>query len=135
MITHSGPKLAVGGVVWRGGDVLLIRRAKEPWKGQWSIPGGKVDFGEKLEAALMREILEETGIRARLRGFVGAFESITAHGHYVMIDYACEWEAGEPAAADDALDAAFFPFAQAMDKVSWDETRNVISLSKSLIAP
>jgi len=135
MITHSGPKLAVGGVVWRGGDVLLIRRAKEPWKVQWSIPGGKVDFGEKLEAALMREILEETGIRARLRGFVGAFESITAHGHYVMIDYACEWEAGEPAAADDALDAAFFPFAQAMDKVSWDETRNVISLSKSLIAP
>ena len=63
MSTHSGPKLAVGGVVWRGGDVLLIRRGKEPWKGQWSIPGGKVDFGERLEAALLREIMEETGIR------------------------------------------------------------------------
>ena len=47
MITHSGPKLAVGGVVWRGGDVLLIRRAKEPWKGQWSIPGGKGGFRRK----------------------------------------------------------------------------------------
>lgn len=135
MSTHSGPKLAVGGVVWRGGDVLLIRRGKEPWKGQWSIPGGKVDFGETLESALTREIMEETGIRVSLRGFVGAFESISGHGHFVMIDYACEWLSGEPSAADDALDAAFFPFALAMEKVSWDETRNVISLSKSLIAP
>lgn len=131
----QSPTLAVGGVVWRGGDVLLIRRGRQPFKGHWSIPGGKVDFGETLESALTREIREETGIEASLKGLVGAFESITAHGHYVMIDYACQWLAGEPQAADDALDAAFFSFAEAMEKVGWDETRNVISLSKSLITP
>lgn len=129
------PRLSVGGVVWRDDDVLLIRRGKEPFKGHWSIPGGKVNFGETLEAALVREIMEETGITARIKGFAGAFESITAHGHHVMIDYACEWLSGEPVAGDDALDAAFFPFAEAMEKVSWDETRNVISLSRSLITP
>jgi 8-oxo-dGTP diphosphatase len=135
MSAHTGPKLAVGGVVWRGGDVLLIRRARQPWQGHWSIPGGKVHFGETLETALAREIMEETGITAAVKGFVGTFESISEHGHFVMIDYACEWLSGEPMAADDALDAAFFPFAEAMEKVSWDETRNVISLSKSLITP
>lgn len=129
------PRLCVGGVVWRGGDVLLIRRGKEPFSGQWSIPGGKVNFGETLEAALAREIMEETGITVRIKGFAGAFESISGHGHFVMIDYACEWVSGEPVAADDALDAGFFPFAEAMEKVSWDETRNVISLSRSLVTP
>ncbi len=127
------PVLSVGGAVWRGDEVLLIRRGKEPFLGLWSIPGGGVEYGESLEAALARELHEETGITARIAGLIDVFQSITAHGHFVMIDYACHWEAGEPVAGDDALDTGFFTLEDALAKVSWDETRKVIARSAALL--
>lgn len=127
------PVVSVGGVVWRGDTVLLIKRGKEPFKGLWSIPGGSVEYGEPLEAALARELHEETGITARIAGLIDVFQSITAHGHFVMIDYACHWEAGEPVAGDDALEAGFFTMEEALEKISWDETRDVITRSVALL--
>ena len=127
------PVVSVGAVVWRGDTVLLIKRGKEPFLGLWSIPGGSVEYGEPLEAALARELHEETGITARIAGLVDVFQSITAHGHFVMIDYACHWEAGEPVAGDDALEAGFFTMEEALEKISWDETRDVITRSVALL--
>lgn len=127
------PVVSVGAVVWRGDTVLLIKRGKEPFLGLWSIPGGSVEYGEPLEAALARELHEETGITARIGGLVDVFQSITAHGHFVMIDYACHWEAGEPVAGDDALEAGFFTMEEALEKISWDETRDVITRSVALL--
>jgi 8-oxo-dGTP diphosphatase len=78
------PRISVGLVVWRADEVLLIRRANPPYQGCWSIPGGKVEFGETLHEAALRELKEETGIEAAIEGLIDVFESITEHGHYVM---------------------------------------------------
>lgn len=127
------PKAAVGVVVWRGDEVLLIRRGKPPYAGHWSIPGGSVEPGERLLDAAARELREETGVRAEICGLIDVFESITPDGHYIMIDYAARWISGEPRAGDDAVDAAFVPRAEAERRVGWDETRKVIGASRAVL--
>lgn len=127
------PKVSVGLVVWRGDEVLLIKRGKPPFKGHWSIPGGKLEYGERLVDAALRELQEETATTAQIAGLIDVFESITEHGHYVMIDYAARWTAGEPMAGDDALEASFHPWQAAKDLVSWDDTRKVIDASRAVL--
>lgn len=135
----SGPaiKVGVGAVVFRGDDALVIRRAKPPFSGKWSIPGGAVEWGERLEDAVIREVREETGVEIRLGGFLGVFEAVprTAPGealHVVMIDYWAEWIAGEPVAGDDASAAEFVPLTEALARVSWDQTRTAIARAVKL---
>ncbi|EAP89072.1 MutT/nudix family protein [Oceanicaulis alexandrii HTCC2633] len=123
------PRISVGLVVWREDEVLLIRRANPPFQGCWSIPGGKVEFGETLHQAGLREVLEETGIRAQVDTLIDVFESITEHGHYVMADFSAHWLGGEPEAGDDALEAAFFSLEDALRLVAWDDTRTALRQS------
>lgn len=141
MSTHSSasrapvktPRVSVGLVVWRGEDVLLIRRGREPHKGMWSIPGGKVQFAERLEDAGLRELAEETGVTAAIAGLIDVFEAIDEDSHYVMVDYAARWTGGEPVAGDDAAEAAFFPFNDALALLSWDMTRDALRRSRVVL--
>ena len=123
------PRISVGLVVWRADEVMLIRRANPPYQGCWSIPGGKVEFGETLHEAALRELKEETGIHAEIEGLIDIFESITEHGHYVMADFSARWISGEPQAGDDALEAAFFDIEEACRLVAWDDTRTALQQS------
>ena len=123
------PILSVGAVVFRGDDVLLIRRGRPPFQGHWSIPGGKVEHGEAMRDAVLREVAEETSVTARVLGLIDAFDALpTEPGapHFALIDFACEHVAGEPRAADDARDAAFVPLPEALARLSWDKTRLAI---------
>ena len=101
------PLLGVGGVVIHNGRVLLVRRASEPLKGEWSIPGGLVELGEKLVDAVKREVLEETGLVIEPGEVLELFDSIwkDADGryqyHYVLVDYLCRVISGELRAATD----------------------------------
>lgn len=122
--------MAVGLVVWRGEDVLLIRRARPPHAGMWSIPGGKVKFGERLEETASRELAEETGVTAEIAGLIDVFEAVDEASHYVMVDFAARWTCGEPAPGDDAAEAAFFPFDEALALLSWDMTRDALRRSR-----
>ena len=131
-MTENGViKTGVGAVVFRGDEVLLVRRGKPPFEGQWSIPGGALEFGEAIEDAVRREVREETAVEIRLICLIGVFEALPGlveghDGHVVMIDYAAEWTSGEPVAGDDAAEAEFVPFEEALTRLSWDKTRQAI---------
>ena len=134
----SGPErpiAAAGVVVWRGQEVLLIRRGKPPYEGLWSIPGGRIQPGEPVRETALRELREETGITAEIAGLIDVVDSIGDHGHYVLIDFAAVWTAGEPVAGDDAAEAAFVPWREALKRLDWDQTRRVIEESRALIPP
>jgi ADP-ribose pyrophosphatase YjhB (NUDIX family) len=98
--------LGVAAVIWNAeGDVLLIRRAKEPRKGQWSLPGGKLEFGETLIEGVRREVREETGLEVEILGLVDVAETIrdasvgAADDHFVLIDYGARVISGTAEAA------------------------------------
>lgn len=105
------PTVAVGAVVLdaagREPRVLLVKRGRPPRLGAWSLPGGRVEPGEPLAAALRREMVEETGLFVRPGELVAVVELIDEEHHYVVLDYLCEVEGGALRAGDDAAEAAF----------------------------
>ncbi len=128
------PVPAVGVVCFRGEDVLLIRRGRPPRQGEWSLPGGRIEPGERAVEAAMRELREETGVEARLEGLIDVVDGVFPERglHYVLIDYLAIWTDGEPVAGDDAAEAVFVPFAEALARVAWDETRRILHQAKAL---
>jgi 8-oxo-dGTP diphosphatase len=124
------PVPAAGVVCLRGGEVLLIRRAAPPRMGEWSLPGGRIEWGEPAGAAALRELHEETSVTAELLGLLDVVDGLfPPDRHYVLVDYAARWVAGQPAAGDDASDARFWSVAEALDLVEWDETRRIIRMA------
>ncbi len=98
------PQLAVSAAIFRDGKVLLVRRARSPGNGFYSFPGGRVEFGESLHAALHREVDEETGLRIEILALAGWREVLPAAGgggHYVIMSFAARWTAGEPVLNDE----------------------------------
>lgn len=130
-LSFASPVPAVGIVCLRGDDVLLIRRGKPPRVGEWSLPGGRIEPGERAVDAALRELVEETGVTARVTGLIDVVDGLFTEAglHYVLIDYAAEWLAGEPVAGDDALEAQFVPLDQVDTLIAWSETRRIIALA------
>ena len=108
-IPHSGPQLAVSAGIFRDGRLLLVRRAREPARGIYTFPGGRVEFGESLIEAVAREIREETGLVIDIVGLAGFREALPGRtggaGHYVILPFAARWVAGEVALNDELDDA------------------------------
>jgi len=104
------PLVGVGGVVLDGEKVLLVRRAQAPLQGEWSLPGGLVEVGERLAHAVRREIAEETGLNVRVEGVVKVLDRITrdpekrVRFHYVLVDYLCRVVGGELRHGSDVTD-------------------------------
>ena len=135
------PVPAVGVVVMRGDEVLLVRRGTPPRLGQWSLPGGRIEFGETVEAAALRELKEETGVEADLLGLIEVLDAVftsRTNGdvtrHYVLIDFAARWVSGEPVAGDDAADARFFHHSEVAGLVEWSETVRIVEAARERFA-
>lgn len=108
-ISHSGPQLAVSAGIFRDGKILLVRRARDPARGVYTFPGGRVEFGESLHEAVAREIREETGLTIEIVGLVGYREALPprtgGHGHFVILPFAALWVAGDVTLNDELDDA------------------------------
>lgn len=105
------PLVGVGAVVKRGDSVVLVKRMHEPSKGLWSIPGGLVDLGERVEEAAVREVWEETGLKVKIMRLLDVIDNIMRDGdgkirfHYVLVDYLAHPVDGELRAQSDVLEA------------------------------
>ena len=98
------PQLAVSAAIFREDKVLLVRRARSPGKGFYSLPGGRVEFGESLHTALHREVDEETGLRIDILGLAGWREVLpgaSGGGHYLIMSFAARWASREPVLNDE----------------------------------
>ena len=102
------PVVGVGAVVVRGGKALIIKRAHEPRKGEWSLPGGLLELGESLQDAVRREIKEETGLEIEVGPIIETFDRVHRddHGriryHFVIVDFVCRSNGGEAVPGSDA---------------------------------
>ena len=125
------PVPAVGIVCLRGQEVLLIRRGTPPRLGEWSLPGGRIEAGERAVDAALRELREETGVEAEITGLIDVVDGLfpEAARHYVLIDYAARWVSGEPVAGDDAMEARFVALEQIATLIDWSETRRIIRMA------
>ncbi len=124
------PSLGAGMVCFRDDQVLLIKRGKAPRLGEWSIPGGHVEWGETTAQAAIREVMEETGIEAEALDLIEVIDAIgpgePPQGHYVLVDYLGRWVSGEPRAGCDAAEAIFAPLTRLADYQLWEVTHRII---------
>jgi 8-oxo-dGTP diphosphatase len=112
------PIVATIATVFRADHVLLVRRANPPDAGKWGFPGGKIDLGESIQDAAVREVLEETGVHVTAQQVFTAVDAFDrdekgmVRHHYVLAAVLCSWVSGEPIAGDDALEAQWFPMTE-----------------------
>jgi 8-oxo-dGTP diphosphatase len=131
------PIVGIGIIVLRPDSVLLIRRARPPSAGAWSLPGGAQHLGETAEAAARRELAEETGLSVGPLHLIGHADSLhhDVEGrvlyHYTILDFAALWTGGEPVAGDDAGEATFVPFAALPAYHLWDEMERMIAAARA----
>ncbi len=106
-IQPTHPQLAVSAAIFRNDTILLVRRARSPAKGFYSLPGGRVEFGETLHAALNREVDEETALKIEIVGLAGWREVVpgtSGGGHYLIMSFAARWASGEVVLNDELDD-------------------------------
>lgn len=106
------PELCVGAVAVQDDSLLLIRRGHGPAAGMWAVPGGRVEAGETLAEAVVREVAEETGLEAMCDALIGWVERIQGDRHLVILDFAVTvLDPHQPIAGDDAAEAAWVPLS------------------------
>ncbi|MGQ0675826.1 MAG: NUDIX hydrolase [Rhodospirillales bacterium] len=132
------PLVGVGVAIFRGDRVLLIRRAKPPRTGQWSLPGGLQELGETVFQCAKREALEECAVEIEPIAIVDIVDAITPDDkgrtrfHYTLVEVLAEWLSGEPRAGDDAIDVGWHDPAKVGSLGMWPETNRIVAKAASM---
>ena len=132
-MSYKNPKITVDGAILKENNVLLIKRKNDPFKGKWALPGGFVEYGEKVEDAVIREVYEETGLKTKIKKIVGIYSDPNRdpRGHIITIVYLLEILDGELKGNDDAVEAKFFNF-QELPELSFDHDIILKDISRSV---
>jgi 8-oxo-dGTP diphosphatase len=106
----KSPKLTVDGAIIKNYKILLIKRKNDPFKGKWALPGGFVEYNERVEQAVIREVFEETGLKTEIIELVGIYSDPNRdpRGHTVTVVFLLEINNGKINSGDDADEARFF---------------------------
>jgi len=135
-VQPAHPQLAVSAAIFRDDSILLVRRARSPAKGFYSLPGGRVEFGETLHAALHREVDEETALKIDIVGLAGWREvvpGISGSGHYLIMSFAARWRSGEPVLNDELDDFRWLAPDALGDLKLTDGLQQVIQAARGLL--
>ena len=110
LMSYKIPSITADGILIKDNQILLVQRKNEPFKGKWALPGGFVEYGEKTEETVVREVFEETGLKTKIRGLAGVYSDPKRdpRGHTITVAYVLEMSGGRLEAGDDASDVKFF---------------------------
>ncbi|MDQ1373370.1 MAG: 8-oxo-dGTP diphosphatase [Actinomycetota bacterium] len=116
MTGPDSPEVCVGVIAVDADRLLLVRRGRGAAQGEWSVPGGRVKAGETLAEAVVRELLEETGLEGVCNDFIGWVERIDDDNHFVILDFHVDvLEPRDPVAGDDAAEARWVSLSEVAD--------------------
>lgn len=129
------PLLAVDGLLVKEGKILLVKRAIEPFKGYWTLPGGRIEYGEEAESSLRREMKEELGIEARIKKLVGVYSDPKRdpRAHTISIAYLIESKSNKPIKLNfEAKEYKFFSLNNLPKKIGFDHRKIIFDCKKIL---
>ncbi len=130
-MAYRTPSLTVDGAIVKENKILLIKRRNNPFKGCWALPGGFVEYNEKVEDAVIREIREETGLNTKIKELIGIYSDPNRdpRGHTVSIVYKLDIIKGNLKSGDDAADTKFFDFKN-LPKLSFDHDKIIKNIRR-----
>lgn len=122
---YKTPKITVDGIIKKGNEILLIKRRNIPFKNSWALPGGYLEYNEKTEDAVIREIFEETGLFTEIINLIGVYSDPKRdpRGHTVSIIYELRIIKGKLESGDDATDVNFFNLNNLPDNLAFDHKK------------
>ena len=122
---YKTPKITIDGIIKKGNEILLIKRRNIPFKNSWALPGGYLEYNEKTEDAVIREIFEETGLVTEIINLIGVYSDPKRdpRGHTVSIIYELRIIKGKLESGDDASDVNFFNLNNLPDNLSFDHKK------------